>query len=229
MILCGPVPCTKGSGLRLILSTLLFIGATWLFLGVAEDIVTQDPLVLVDDQITRWFQRHQVASVTLFFLLITNAHGPWPIGAICMVVAIFLIQARAWRWLATLLLVLPVGMLLNLSLKLLFHRERPLLDEPLLSLSSFSFPSGHVTAATLFYGLLAAFLLTQTRKPGTRLIIIAAAVFMVLLVGITRIYLGVHYFSDVVAAAAWSTAWLILCLTIVSEHAKRGGLNTTVS
>jgi membrane-associated phospholipid phosphatase len=210
-------------GLRLTLSVLLFIGATGLFAGVAEDVVTGDPLVALDQDITRWFQRHTSAGITRWMTLITDAHGTVPISVLGLVFALCLAWRRAWYWLVTLVLVLPVGMLFNLLLKQAFQRGRPVLDGALSSWAGYSFPSGHVTAATLFYGLLAAFLATRTPAPGRRVRLYAIAGFMVLLVATTRVYLGAHYLSDVVAAAAWGTAWLVMCLVLVTAWARRRG------
>ena len=208
-------------GLRLTLSVLLFIGATWLFAGVAEDVVTGDPLVEVDYAITRWFHAYATPGMTRWMLLVTDAHDAGPIGGLALAFAFYLAWRRHRYWLLILVLVLPGGMLFNLLLKQIFQRGRPLVDEPLLSLASYGFPSGHVTAATLFYGVMAAFLAARTPRPRGRLALYAAACFMVVLVGTTRIYLGAHFFSDVVAAAAASTAWLVLWLVLVAAEARR--------
>ena len=199
------------TGLRLTLSVLLFIGAVWLFAGVAEDVVTGDPLVAVDHAISRWLQGRTTTGLALWMRWITDAHGAGPISAMGAIFALYLALRRQGYWLLTLVFVLPGGMLLNLLLKQIFRRGRPAFDEPLQSLASFSFPSGHVTGATLFYGLLAAYLAARTPDIAKRLKLFTAAFLMVVLVGTTRIYLGAHYFSDVVAAAAWGTAWIVLC------------------
>ena len=208
-------------GLRLTLSILLFIGATWLFAGVAEDVVTGDPLVAVDQVVTHWFQQHSADGVTRWMLLVTDAHDVVPLSALGLAFALHLGWRRDWYWLLTLFLVLPGGMLLNLLLKQIFQRGRPILDEPLLGLASYSFPSGHVTGATLIYGVLAAFFAARTSELGRQAALYATACLIVLLVAITRVYLGAHYFSDVVAAAAWATAWLVLCLVLVGELRRR--------
>ena len=177
-------------GLRLTLSVLLFLGATWLFAGVAEDVVTGDPLVAFDHLIAQWIERHSAADVTRWMSLITHAHDVLPISAFGLAFAICLAWRRYWYWLLTLLLVLPEGMLLNLLLKQIFQRERPLPDEPLIALATYSFPSGHVTGATLLYGVLAAILAAHAPALGTRVTLYAMACFMVLLVAVTRLYLG---------------------------------------
>ncbi|MGH9930880.1 MAG: phosphatase PAP2 family protein, partial [Pyrinomonadaceae bacterium] len=107
------------------------------------------------------------------------------------------------------------GTLLNRLLKYAFHRPRPFLSDPLLTITSYSFPSGHTMAATVLYGVIAAYLLTATPDWRRRALIIFSASFLILLVGFSRMYLGAHYLSDVLGAMAEGLAWLALCLTAV--------------
>ena len=202
-------------GLRLTLSVLLFIGATWLFGGIAEDVVTGDPLVEVDRQIAHWFHAHATPGLTRWMLIVTDAYGITAIGVLGLIFGLYLWWRRSWYRLLTLAIVLPGGMVMNLLLKQIFRRDRPSLDDPLLSLATYGFPSGHVTGATLFYGVLAAYLASGLSTWRRQLPIFLGAGFLVMVAGLTRIYLGVHYFSDVVAAAAWSVAWLVMWLVAV--------------
>lgn len=204
-------------GLRLTLSVLLFVGATWLFGGVAEDVVTGDPLVEADVAISQWFHRHATPALTRWMLIITDAHGLTAITVMGISFALYLWWRRRWYWLIALAIVLPGGVLGNLLLKQIFRRDRPHFDEPLLALMSFSFPSGHVTAATLFYGVLAAYLASGMQRWRDRARVVVGAVLLVTLVAVTRMYLGAHYFSDVVAAAAWSLAWIVMWLFAVDS------------
>jgi membrane-associated phospholipid phosphatase len=141
------------AGLLLTSSMLLFIAATGLFAALAEDVVTGDALVALDQDITRWFQQHASDDMTRWLRLVTDAHSTGPISAMGLAFALYPLWRKAWAWLLSLLLVLPVAMLMNVLLKQIFHRQRPLFDEPLLTLASYSFPSGHVAAATLLYGV----------------------------------------------------------------------------
>lgn len=126
---------SRGShfGLRLTLRVLLFIGTAWLFWGIAEDVVTGDPLVEVDRQITQWFHAHATLGLTRWMLIITDAHGIAAISVLGLSFWFYLSWRRNWYWLFSLVIVLPGGMLLNLLLKHTFRRDRPSLDEPLLS------------------------------------------------------------------------------------------------
>jgi undecaprenyl-diphosphatase len=112
-------------------------------------------------------------------------------------------------------------MLLNLLLKYTFARARPGSGDAILTLTTYSFPSGHTAASTLLYGIIGAYLVGLSPRYGVRGAIIAAAVLMVALVGASRVYLGVHYASDVFAAVFESCGWLALCITASSTLRRR--------
>jgi uncharacterized membrane protein YdjX (TVP38/TMEM64 family) len=103
-------------------------------------------------------------------------------------------------------------LLLNVILKLAYERLRPKFETPLVELATYSFPSGHTSAAVAFYGVLAAFLVSRFYDRRRRAACVAGAIAAVALVGFSRIYLGAHYLSDVLAAACAATVWLVLCL-----------------
>jgi undecaprenyl-diphosphatase len=113
------------------------------------------------------------------------------------------------------------GSVLNVALKHLFHRPRPVFEHPLVTLSSFSFPSGHAMGSTLFYLLLAGLIAVSVHQWRWRVLAFVTAVGLVLLIGLTRIYLGAHYVSDVLGAMAAGVAWLASCLTAVETLRRR--------
>jgi membrane-associated phospholipid phosphatase len=110
---------------------------------------------------------------------------------------------------------------LNVLLKYTYMRARPSFDDAILTLATYSFPSGHTAAATLLYGIIAAYLVCLTPRFGLRGAIVAGAVLMVALVGASRVYLGVHYASDVLAAVVESCGWLAVCITASSTLRRR--------
>ena len=113
------------------------------------------------------------------------------------------------------------GMLLNFVLKHVFVRQRPHFDDPLLTLTTYSFPSGHTLTATVFYGTLCALVMALGTPRSWRVLAIIVAGVMILLVGFSRIYLGAHFLSDVLAAVAEGLAWLAFCLLAVGELKRR--------
>jgi membrane-associated phospholipid phosphatase len=199
-------------GLQMTGGALVLIAASWMFGGIAEDVLTGDPLTIVDQYIAQWFHDHATALVTQCMLVVSNLHGVVAISVYTALLALTLLWKRDWSWLLCLGVAVPGGMLLNELMKYAFHRDRPNLDHPLVSLSSYSFPSGHVAATALLYGVLAAMLISKVNDWRWRVLITFAAITLVVLVALSRLYLGVHYLSDVLAAFAEAVAWLSLCL-----------------
>ena len=111
-----------------------------------------------------------------------------------------------------LLITLPGGMLLNMAVKTVVHRARPEWGYAYQVVESFSFPSGHTAGAMLLYGLIVCGLWPRLRPIGARLVLVPLAVALVLLVGASRIVLGVHFFSDCVAGVLEALIWLVICL-----------------
>ncbi len=115
---------------------------------------------------------------------------------------------------------------LNTALKHFFMRQRPDVVTHLTHVDSWSFPSGHAMVSAIVYLTLGALLAQQTNQMRGKLFILAIAVVMTILVGLSRIYLGVHYPSDVVAGWIAGLAWMCLCWVaarLLSPQAKPSG------
>jgi undecaprenyl-diphosphatase len=199
---------------------MLLIGAC-VFGAIAEDVVTHDPLTIVDVQFSVWLHEHSVPRLTRCMLLISRLHSLLGVTVMMLAVSAYLWIKRLRIWILTLMLAVLGGVLLNLLLKQIFARPRPHFDNQLLVLTTYSFPSGHTLAATVFYGTLCALIVSRCRRWIWRALTIAVAAFLILLVGFSRIYLGVHYLSDVLAAIAEGLAWLAFCLISVEELERR--------
>jgi membrane-associated phospholipid phosphatase len=215
--------------LRLGLGAALLIGAAWLFGAIAEDVATSDRLTVLDVEVARWLRVHAREPLTRWMLLVTNLHSTVAVSIYSTLVGAVLVWRRRWRLVATIFACIAGGLTLNVLMKLAFHRARPVLDDPLLTLSSYSFPSGHVAGSTLAYGLLVVWVFLRTRHPLWRSVAVAAAATMIVLVAFTRMYLGVHYLSDVVAAFAEGVAWLALCLSALTAFWGRAPLRPTTT
>lgn len=199
----------------------VIVVATILFSLIAGNIVAGDPLADLDLAIAAFLYTQSDPALVLLMLLVTHAHGLIAVSVYTMVLAAWLTLRRAWDWLLAVLLAVPVGMLINMLLKQLFQRARPVLEEPLLTLTTYSFPSGHTSSATLFYGILTLYVFSRTNNRRVHTACVALWIALVMLVGFSRMYLGVHYLTDVVAAATWSLAWLALCALASRALRKR--------
>jgi membrane-associated phospholipid phosphatase len=176
---------------------------------------------LIDIPVSAWFHAHPVTAVTAFMLFVTQWHSTIGILLMSAVLAVVLWRTGRQWWLLSLLLTVPGGLLLNVLVKNIVKRPRPHFEDALLTLNTYSFPSGHTAGATVFYGFLALLLFSRVHDTPRRAAIAVLAACMVLLVGLSRIYLGVHYVSDVVGAIAEGLLWLALCRAIVRALQRR--------
>ena len=182
--------------------------------GYGEDVVSGDQITLVDAQLAAWFHAHATPQFTQFMLVVSSLQGILAMSIYALLFGIFMLRKKQRYWLLALVVAVPGGMLLNVFMKEIFNRARPGFTDPLVTLTTYSFPSGHVAGATLFYGVLAAYLIAHISKWHGRIAVVVTAILLVALVALSRLYLGVHYLSDVLGAAAEGVAWLALCLTV---------------
>ncbi len=208
-------------GLHLTLGLLAMVLCIAMFGQLASDVFSGAPIAQLDQELAVWFNRHAHEAWIPVMLGIT--HWNHPIGLLLMTaVFVWFLRARAAHyWTAAVLLAVPGGMVVNVLLKYTFQRARPSFEEPLVQLATYSFPSGHTSGATLFYGVLAAYLIVQWRGTGVRLLVLLAACAMVALVAYSRVYVGAHYLSDVLAGVAVGCAWLSICITGISTLRRR--------
>jgi membrane-associated phospholipid phosphatase len=167
-----------------------------------------------DAAVSLHYAQHRTPALTQFMLWVSRLHATVVVLAATAVLALA-IAMRFSRKLARPLLIVPAGMLLNVVLKDSVQRPRPHWDHALVSLPTWSFPSGHALASTVFYGTVCALVFAHTRSRGWRTLAVLLAVVMVPLVCFSRVYLGAHYPSDVVAGVAEGTFCVLLGLTLL--------------
>ncbi|WP_395666676.1 phosphatase PAP2 family protein [Methylocella sp.] len=138
----------------------------------------------------------------------------------------FLALARRWRALAILVCAVGGAALLNAAFKSGFHRARPDVVPHLTESWSASFPSGHAMISAAAYLTVAAILAQTQRARAARLYLMSLAVIVVVAIGVSRVYLGVHWPSDVAAGwaagAAWALAFWIVVREVAPETANAG-------
>lgn len=191
----------------------LFIAAlsAAVFLGHLLD---QPWLIEADAAASRFMQRHASESLTAFMLAISLMHNTVAVWVASFALCGWFAWRRNARWFVLTLLVLPGGTVLNWCLKHVFQRARPTGGDYVHLLHSYSFPSGHTIFATLLYGLIALWLMTtRVRGQAARIAVVCIALACIATVACSRVYLGVHYLSDVSTAFGVGTCWLGLCGT----------------
>ncbi len=180
-----------------------------------------NPLVGPDHELATWFhERLTPAFVSVLRAFAEFGSGEW-IGIVLFALLLFFAWKRWWPSLVTLIIAVPGGMLLNEWVKVLVHRHRPFVDGPFVDWSGYSFASGHTIGATLLYGQLLLFVLPSLKGRHLRLLCIFSAASLVLLVGFTRIALGAHFLTDVLAAIFFGIIWLMLCSVLGKSVQRR--------
>jgi membrane protein DedA with SNARE-associated domain/membrane-associated phospholipid phosphatase len=200
-------------GLHLTVGLLAAAGGLWLFGGLAEDLLTGDPIVRFDRALDDYLHAHATPPLTTFFLIVTAFGSIEAIALLGVVVAAALAWRRKWNFLVTWLAAVTGGAVLNQLLKGIFARPRPHFEHPLLVETSYSFPSGHAMESFVAYGMLAYFAVLALRSWESRVAAVCGAALLVVLIGFSRMYLGVHYLSDVLAGYAAGGVWLSALIT----------------
>jgi len=187
-----------------------------------------NPFQSTDQGVATWFHERLTPAFAGVLHTVTEfGSGEW-IGIVVFALVVFFVWKRWWAPLVTVIVAVPCGMLLNELVKLAVHRHRPFVDGPFVDWSGYSFASGHTMGATLLYGQLLLFVLPLLKTRHWRLICIFSAASLVLLVGFTRIALGAHFLTDVLAAVFFGVIWLMLC-TVLGKSVRRRTVASAVS
>src|SRR5689334_5336673 len=153
--------------------------AAAVFLLLAALLIFGNSLAALDQQITQFLLERRMPWLSRAMLFVSDSHETVRMLAAAVLLAMWRLY-RKDRAAAVSLAVVPLGELLNLGLKQVFQRPRPMVPEPLVHLSTYSFPSGHAVASTLFYGAVCALVLQRVQSLAWRIAAVAGAVVMVL-------------------------------------------------
>ena len=191
-------------GLHLTLGVAMLLAAMAVFARLAGAVVAGAPITQSE-----------------VLLLVTHMHSTPGMLALTAIAGIWLLRRGHRYWIVALIASVPGGMLLNVALKHTFERARPHFVEPILTLSTYSFPSGHALAATVFYGFLACYAARRARSWPGRVLPFVPAAAMIFTVAFSRLYLGAHYLTDVLAGMLEGCGWLAVCITAAVTFNRR--------
>jgi len=215
-----PTPLFEAAILASLAAAML---ALFLFAWLGNEMLQGDTRHF-DQAVREWVHRYASPAMTRAMNAISLLG--YNILIVELVIALVVFAKLRWRRAAVWLSVAMVGSLvLDLTLKYIYHRTRPTAyfgTAP----HSYSFPSGHAMCSFCFYGVLAGLLSARTKPLGWRLLIWFSAAALVIAIGLSRIYLGVHYPSDVVAGYLAAAVWVGTIIVLdhvrkVRRHAKK--------
>jgi membrane-associated phospholipid phosphatase len=219
----------RSVGPGLLFALIVLTAGAWAFGAVAEE-VAEGETTRDDQRIADWLHGRATDPLTDVFRAFTWTGNGGFLAFVVLVAAIVL-----WRrsYLADALFVVFafVGAeVITFGMKQGFRRERPFFEDPLATASSFSFPSGHALVSLAVYGSIALVIARHTSDRRVASAVVALAVFWILAIGFSRLYLGVHSLSDVVAGYAAGAAWLALLYLALegrSRYTSRYRASTT--
>ncbi|HEY7023095.1 MAG TPA: phosphatase PAP2 family protein [Ktedonobacterales bacterium] len=188
---------------------LLASAATLILLTEAHDEIIEPQTQGVDLALLNETHTYASPAATTFMQGITMLGSAQGLTIVVLVAAIILFLRRAWVEALGLVAAFAGAGLLDAALKLWFHRDRPSVEWALARESTFSFPSGHATLSLVVYGMLLYLIL---RLSHLRLLDVTATLIalpLIVVIGVSRVYLGVHYPSDILAGYLAGTIWLL--------------------
>ena len=207
--------------------SLLSVIGVLVFIAIAG-LVTDGDTQQIDEAILRWFRNpldpsraRGPAWLTEVAIDITAMGSSIVLILVVMAVSGFLWLQNQTRLLALLIAAMVGGTFLNALLKMTFARPRPSVVPHLREVFTFSFPSGHAALSAIVYLTIGVLLFEVVEGRASRLYCLAVAMAATFLVGFSRVFLGVHYPSDVLAGWAAGISWAALCWLAVQYVAKR--------
>lgn len=210
--------CRDGAlGLSLTVGLLAVSGLGWAFGEITEAVVKGDDLAAVDSPVTGWLVAHRTPALTQVMRVVTEFGSAWFVISL-LVVATVVVVVRRWSRSVVLVPVLSAAgtTFLVTVVKLMIARPRPSVGSVVAVANGFSFPSGHSAQAVATYGALAWLVARGLAGRSSRVAAWLAAAVMVLLIGVSRMYLGVHWLSDVIGGYTIGACWLVLVVTAVT-------------
>lgn len=205
-------------GPTLSVGLLVLAAGGWAFGALAEEVAEGD--TGLDNRIADELHEHATRPLTEFFEAVTTLGNGIVLAGVAAIAAYLLARRRYYAEAVLMVLAYVGAQVLSYSLKLALRRDRPFFTDPLATVSTYSFPSGHATVSIAVYGALCLVLLRRLTGPA-RFVCLAAAVLLVSLIGFSRLYLGVHFLSDVLAGFSVGLAWLALCVVVLDLHHRR--------
>ena len=200
-------------GLYLTIGVVLTIFFASIFIKILKNYISHAKLIQFDLRVINLFSTFRYEKLNHQALFVTYLAKGEVIAVGVIVISLILILIKQWRFLKVLLISILGGELFIWIIKNIIDRPRPPLVTSLVNETTYSFPSGHTFVAIAFYGLLVYFIIQSEKSKFLKIISFIIGFILIILVGLSRIYLGAHWPSDVLASFVSGAAWLSILIT----------------
>jgi len=212
-VLLGKYDVTLPYFIAILLALVIIVGGINVFIELTDTLTTHE-LRYYDDKITEYIISFRSSSLTDYFTFITHIGGLYYyIGVVVLSAVVSLFVFKKWKYMAQITLVLALSSLSNLVLKRFINRARPDIEH-LVTVETLSYPSGHAMAAMAFYGFLIYLFHKFKMLKIIKYTIIFLLTILIISIGLSRIYLGVHFPSDVAGGFIAGAIWVIFCIIL---------------
>lgn len=197
-------------------ATMAALAFSVVFAKLTDSVMEGEDLPTIDVRVTTWLIDHRDGTLTAVLRPVTHLADPLVIAAV-LGVAVVVLVSRGERRAAAFLVVSSVGTaLLVHTVKAIIGRDRPASVDRLVAVTGAAFPSGHAAQSVACYIAIAIVVMWLSRSRATGLVATVLAGSIVLLVGVSRVYLGVHWTSDVIAGWSLGATWLACTVAVFS-------------
>lgn len=203
---------TSLSGLPLTLLVATVVYLLFIFFGIIQNIITSNIIIAMDTRVANFLFAIRGTEFTKFFTWLTLLAVGQIILVFAVIYSIILFLWKKKTYLLPLWITIAGSELFTYLVKLAIHRPRPL--NAIYTENSFSFPSGHASISVVFYGFIAYILFRQLKKWQHKMAVLFFGVIFILMIGLSRLYLGVHFLSDVLGGYLLGTLWLLIGIAI---------------
>ncbi|WP_341215543.1 phosphatase PAP2 family protein [uncultured Wocania sp.] len=211
--LLGKYDVTFPYVITIVLALIVVIGGINIFIELTDTLSTEQ-LSNYDDKITDYIISFRSPMLTDYFTVVTQLGDLYGYMVVIFISAfISLVVFRKWKYMVQITLVLVLSALSNLVLKRFINRARPEIEH-LVTVETLSYPSGHAMAAMAFYGFLIYLFYKFKMHKLIKYLVIFLLTVLIFSIGISRIYLGVHFPSDIAGGFIAGAIWVIFCIIL---------------
>jgi membrane-associated phospholipid phosphatase len=206
-------------GLPLLGALLALALSLWAFGAIVDEQILEGE-TRTDERLAVWLHGRATEPLTDVFRAITRLGNFITLFAVTLVAVVIFWRRRERIDAAFVALAALGAQVLSTGMKLGFRRDRPFFPDPLATESTFSFPSGHALVSLAVYGSIALVLARRLSSHIERALLLGATALLVIAIGFSRLYLGVHFLSDVLAGYAAGAAWLAFLYVVLEVRAR---------